>query len=103
MSRKLESNYAVTHNFGSGTMHRCLVADGIGPDDNVPNMDLVEVLGVDRALLGVALDYFETEGMIYSQSESLTRNEPRQRFHQQADYQEVACKIYYCMHISDRK
>jgi len=59
--------------------------------------------GVGKALLDAALDYFEAEGMMYSQIETLACNERGQHFYQQAGYQEVARKIYYCMHISDRK
>jgi len=34
-AEKFGGNYAITHNSGTGTMHSCLIAAGIGPGDEV--------------------------------------------------------------------
>ncbi len=59
--------------------------------------------GVAKAILDAALDYFQAEGMIYSQIETLTCNERGQAFYPRLGYREVGRKIYYFMRIADRR
>ncbi len=59
--------------------------------------------GMGKALLSAALDYFQTEGMMYSQIETLDCNEPAQLFYPRMGYQEVARKIYYFMPLAKRR
>ncbi len=58
--------------------------------------------GAGRALLDAALDYFEAEGMIYSQIETLTCNEPGQALYPRLGYGEIGRQIYYFMRLADR-
>lgn len=59
--------------------------------------------GVGRALVSRALDYFEQQGLQYSQIETVTANERGQRFYPKMGYTEVARQIYYFMRLSDRR
>lgn len=59
--------------------------------------------GVGKALLSIALDYFQAEGMMYSQIETLDCNETAQLFYPQMGYQEVARKIYYFIPLAKRR
>ena len=55
-----------------------------------------------KALLNAALDYFEAEGMMYSQIETLTCNKRGQAFYPRLGYQDVGLKICYFMRLADR-
>ena len=59
--------------------------------------------GGGKALLKAALDYFQAEGMMYSQIETLDCNERAQLFYPRVGYQDVARKIYYFMPLAERR
>ena len=59
--------------------------------------------GVGKALLSHCLDYFESEGLRYTQIETVTANERGQRFYPSFGYREVSRKIYYFMQLADRR
>ena len=73
---------------------------------HIPNLGVDEGLqgrGIGKALVSRALDYFEAEGIRYTQIETTTTNERGMRFYPGMGYREVARKIHYFMALSDRK
>ena len=58
---------------------------------------------VGRTALSAALDYFEAQGMMYSQIETLEANERGQRLYSRCGYREVARKVQYFTRQADRK
>lgn len=73
---------------------------------HIPNLAVAadhQGQGIGKALVNAALDYFSTEGMIYSQIETLVCNERGQAFYPKLGYQEIGRKIYYFMRMDDRQ
>ena len=59
--------------------------------------------GVAKTILDAALDYFQAEGMMYSQIETLDCNERARLFYPEVGYEEITGKIYYFMPLAGRR
>ena len=70
----------------------------------IPNFSVLpghQKKGIGRALADAALEYLESQGMLYARIETLAQNEVARHFYPKLGFKEITRQVYYIKPIGD--